>query len=75
MIKKRFKLYEHELFDSNEGHCINCGAQAFAVEPDARKYKCETCGANAVYGNEQLLIAGLVDIIEEEHDCYNAQYD
>jgi hypothetical protein len=26
------------------------------VEPDARKYECESCGANSVYGAEELLM-------------------
>lgn len=42
--------------DDNSGFCTACGAQADGVEPDARKYKCESCGANAVYGAEELLL-------------------
>jgi predicted RNA-binding Zn-ribbon protein involved in translation (DUF1610 family) len=38
------------------GFCTACGAEADGVEPDARKYECEECGANAVYGAEELLI-------------------
>jgi hypothetical protein len=41
----------------NPGFCIQCGAEAEGVEPDARKYKCESCGAKAVYGAEELLIS------------------
>ena len=40
----------------NPGFCIACGADAEGVEPDARKYKCEACGAMGVYGAEELLI-------------------
>lgn len=40
----------------NPGFCIVCAAEAEGVEPDARKYKCESCGARAVYGAEELLI-------------------
>ena len=40
----------------NPGFCIKCGADAEGVEPDAEKYTCESCGAAAVYGAEQLLI-------------------
>jgi predicted RNA-binding Zn-ribbon protein involved in translation (DUF1610 family) len=42
--------------DDNRGFCISCGAEAFGVEPDARKYTCEVCGAAQVYGAEELLI-------------------
>lgn len=38
------------------GFCVKCGAEAFGVEPDARQYECESCGALAVYGAEELLI-------------------
>jgi len=38
------------------GLCVACGAEASNVEPDARGYKCETCGAMWVYGAEELLL-------------------
>ncbi len=41
----------------NPGFCLCCGAEAEGVEPDARKYKCESCGENGVYGAEDLLIS------------------
>ena len=37
-------------------------------EPDARRYRCESCGANAVYGAEELLIRGIIRFSEEVHD-------
>ncbi len=40
----------------NPGFCIRCGDEAEGVEPDARTYECETCGAHAVYGAAELLI-------------------
>ena len=40
----------------NMGFCLACGAEAYGVEPDARKYECEACGAKKVYGAEELLI-------------------
>ena len=42
--------------DANIGFCIACGEQAFDVEPDARKYECESCGERKVYGAEELLL-------------------
>ncbi len=42
--------------DDNLGFCRACGAEAFNVEPDARKYKCEECDENEVYGASELLI-------------------
>lgn len=38
------------------GFCIECGAEASGVEPDAERYECECCGAAAVYGAQELLI-------------------
>ena len=48
--------------DRCEGFCLACGATASPVEPDARKYKCEDCGAEKVYGLEELLIMGLLQV-------------
>jgi hypothetical protein len=41
----------------NPGFCLACGAEAEGCEPDAEQYKCESCGAAAVYGAEEILIA------------------
>lgn len=40
----------------NPGFCIRCGADADGVEPDARQYQCEACGAQGVYGAEELML-------------------
>jgi hypothetical protein len=40
----------------NPGFCIHCGFEADGVEPDARKYECESCGEAGVYGAEELLL-------------------
>ena len=42
--------------DESMGFCVACGAEAWGVEPDAREYKCESCGEWKVYGAEELLI-------------------
>ena len=39
----------------NDGFCMSCGAQQGGCEPDAREYECESCGANAVYGAEEIM--------------------
>ena len=46
--------------NDNIGFCVRCGTEHYCVEPDARKYQCEECGALAVYGAEEILISGLV---------------
>lgn len=40
----------------NPGFCTCCGTDAEGVEPDARRYECEACGENGVYGAEELLL-------------------
>ena len=42
--------------DDNVGFCLACGAERFECEPDARNYECDSCGANKVFGAEELLI-------------------
>ncbi len=42
--------------DDNMGFCLACGDEAYGVEPDARRYPCESCGEKRVYGAEELLI-------------------
>ncbi len=37
------------------GFCVACGEEAYGVEPDARRYRCEACDEHAVYGAEELL--------------------
>lgn len=44
--------------DDNIGFCIECGEEHYYIEPDARKYECENCGARAVYGAQELLMMG-----------------
>lgn len=39
----------------NPGFCVACGVDVDGVEPDAREYECECCGAKTVYGAEELL--------------------
>jgi DNA-directed RNA polymerase subunit RPC12/RpoP len=38
------------------GFCLECGAENYGCEPDARKYECEDCGQRAVYGAEECLM-------------------
>jgi hypothetical protein len=45
--------------DNNTGFCLACGDECDGVEPDARKYRCEGCGAHKVYGAEELMLMGL----------------
>lgn len=42
--------------DSCVGFCVNCGAERYYTEPDAREYECEECEQPKVYGAEELLM-------------------
>jgi hypothetical protein len=48
--------------DGMGGACLNCEERVREVEPDARKYKCEFCGEMKVYGFEELLMMGEVEL-------------
>lgn len=56
-IERVAEATERQMFGpDNPGFCIACGEEADGCEPDARNYKCETCGEKAVYGAEELLL-------------------
>ncbi|RDJ34919.1 MAG: hypothetical protein DWQ19_08780 [Crenarchaeota archaeon] len=64
-----FQLTEDDyaiMSEDNGGFCTECGEEAYGVEPDARGYKCEACGAMKVYGIEELLIMGQVEFVSED---------
>jgi predicted RNA-binding Zn-ribbon protein involved in translation (DUF1610 family) len=50
------KVVEAVERDDQIGFCNSCGEEAYDVEPDARKHKCESCGEDDVYGAEEFLI-------------------
>lgn len=49
-------MAEESMFGmSDDGICLACGEETMGVEPDARNYRCESCGKKAVYGAEEIL--------------------
>lgn len=40
----------------NPGFCKRCGHEQEGCEPDARNYKCESCGERAVDGAAEFLV-------------------
>lgn len=56
--KPSFKWIE-ESSEEYVGFCLACGETQSGVEPDARQYRCESCGARKVYGAEELGLMGL----------------
>ncbi len=53
------KHYENLMSERYQGFCLACGNSQEGCEPDARKYKCESCGQPKVYGLEELVMMGL----------------
>jgi DNA-directed RNA polymerase subunit RPC12/RpoP len=65
----RIVVTAEEAHDHGNGACLACGAEvASGIEPDARQYDCEACGAARVYGIEELAIMGMLDIVEGESE-------
>ncbi len=52
--------------NADEGWCLACAHTQGGCEPDARRYPCEVCGLNKVYGLEELLMMGLLIIEDRE---------
>ena len=52
-----------DMDDCGEGRCLSCGEQAYRVEPDARNYICDECGADEVFGASELLLMGNIEIV------------
>lgn len=60
-----FQMTEDEFHDADndyQGYCIACGAPRDECEPDARKYPCDNCEKNLVFGLQELLLMGFVSI-------------
>lgn len=66
-IKMTDQLFD-QLNEESGGACVYCGGVQFGVEPDARKLKCEACGAYSVYGVEELMLMGKIEIIDADDD-------
>jgi predicted RNA-binding Zn-ribbon protein involved in translation (DUF1610 family) len=62
---------EEEISAGNMGMCVNCGNEVYSVEPDARGYTCESCGKKEVFGLEELLLMGGLELVEDEDEEYD----
>jgi hypothetical protein len=62
IIAHKFSMAQIEAaMEGYVGFCRACGAEQDGCEPDARRYKCETCGHMQVYGAEELVLMGQVN--------------
>ncbi len=58
-----------EASESNQGYCLKCKEWTHdCCEPDAHKYECPECNCNSVYGAEELVLCGLVNIDDDDDD-------
>lgn len=64
----RVKATEAEVMDGTLGGCIKCGYVQSGCEPDARAYECEECGERGVYGLEELVMMGMLDLVGDDTD-------
>jgi hypothetical protein len=61
LVKIPFESIEEVIHDGTVGFCLGCGCEAFGVEPDARKYHCDACGKDLVFGAEEIVMMGFVE--------------
>jgi len=62
-----YPVSDVDIREGDNGICLSCGEiQYGGVEPDARKYTCEWCNADEVYGLEEALLIGRVTIADED---------
>lgn len=61
IVPKRFSMARIEQASRDmSGFCLACGSERDGCEPDARKYPCENCGKNLVFGAEEIALMGYI---------------
>ena len=56
-LERLEKAYLDEAYGlGNSGFCKACGEESEGCEPDARNYRCESCGEYQVFGAAELII-------------------
>jgi hypothetical protein len=61
-------FYDH--VDNDDGYCTTCAdwTALGGCEPDARNYRCDECDKKTVFGAQEALLMGLIEIGEGEED-------
>jgi len=59
-------ITEEDLWEGTLGVCVICGHLQYGVEPDAEGYVCESCSRPKVYGCEQAVLLGMVEVLADE---------
>jgi len=55
-----------ELQSEGGGICFACQERTYGIEPDARRYRCPECNEEQLYGIDELLLMGELDIEFED---------
>jgi len=63
-LRITYEAMEEIMFgdQAGTGFCRTCGNEQLGCEPDAENYECEGCGAMEVFGAEQLMIMGELEV-------------
>lgn len=64
-----------DMRENGGGFCLSCEEEAWGVEPDARNYKCDSCGEKQVFGIEDLLVMGAIEIEGDFDGEFDAETD
>lgn len=65
MIPCSMEEFEEHM-ECMDGICLSCKEWTVGgVEPDARGYECDACGSMKVYGAEEALMMGRLDLEED----------
>jgi len=49
-------IMEARFDENNPGFCLICGEKTIGIDPDAKNYKCESCGAEQVFDLRWLMM-------------------
>ena len=65
---RTIKVSEADILEGTQGACLACGEIHYGIEPDARNYECEVCQQKQVFGLEELLMMGKIELNDEQGD-------
>lgn len=69
MATKSIKVSIDTIEEGLNGVCLACGEiQYGGCEPDAREYVCPSCDAHKVYGLEEALFMGAIELADSSDD-------
>ena len=69
---KSIRIRQSDLYQCSEdyvGFCLACGEQNGPVEPDARRYECEACEKPMVYGFDELMLMGAINVVADDAEA------